>query len=135
MLFQQFLNIDQGRSLDYQPNSVFKKKQKKRGRNKNFSYMQPVTIFSKEGKLTRLNGHGNVCFGLQYIASVTTTHRVSLVDVAGPSTECSSAVASYTFYTYVKLLHPIKIHFMYHQNTMSCQVTQTTGSPRKIQNL
>jgi len=31
---------------------------------------------------------------LQYIASVTTTHRVSLLDVAGPSTECSSAVAS-----------------------------------------
>ena len=61
MLFQQFLNIDQGRSFDYQPNSVFKKKQKKRGRNKNFNYMQPVTIFSKEGKLTRLNCHGNVC--------------------------------------------------------------------------
>jgi len=31
---------------------------------------------------------------LQYIASVTTTYHVSLVDVVGPSTECNSAVAS-----------------------------------------
>lgn len=56
--------------------------------------MQPAIIFFKEGKLTRLNGHENVCFGLQYIASVTTTPRVSLVDVTGPSAECSLAVAS-----------------------------------------
>ena len=31
---------------------------------------------------------------MQYIASVTTTNHVSLVDVAGPSNECRSAVAS-----------------------------------------
>ena len=29
---------------------------------------------------------------MQYIASVTSTHDVSFVDVAGPTTECSSAV-------------------------------------------
>ena len=35
-------------------------------------------------------------FVLQCIASVTKTHHASFVDVAGPSTECNSAVASTT---------------------------------------
>ena len=56
--------------------------------------MQPDP-FNKEGKLAQLlytKWSWNCCFGLQYIASVTTTHHVSCVDIAGPSTECSSAV-------------------------------------------
>ena len=38
----------------------------------------------------------NVCFGLQYIASLTTTHHVSPINVVEPSTstECNSAAAS-----------------------------------------
>ena len=58
--------------------------------------MQRDTIIRKENSRNcrTLNGHGNGGFGLWYIASATTTHHVSLVDVAGPSTECSSAVAS-----------------------------------------
>ena len=39
----------------------------------------------------------NVCFGLQYIASLTTTHHVSPMNVMEPSTstECNSAAVSH----------------------------------------
>ena len=55
-----------------------------------------LDTFTNEGKLTQVlnTWSRNVCFGLQYIASVTTTHHASLVDVAGPSTDSNSAVAS-----------------------------------------
>ena len=51
-----------------------------------------------EGTLTQLlTKSRNVCFGLQYIASLTTTHHVSPMNVVEPSTstECNSAAVSH----------------------------------------
>ena len=77
MLFEQFLPIDHGRSLDYQLKSVLKKKAENfyQGR-KTFAIAEHYII-----------SHENVCFGLQYIAYVTANHQVPLVNVAGPSAE------------------------------------------------
>lgn len=34
-----------------------------------------------------------------------------------------------------EIASPLRIHLIYHQNMMNCQVTQTCRSPKKIQNL